>query len=104
MLDEFPELRRRISLIVLVVSVLLAIVFAIMIVREAARVSPLIEAFQELQGATVKSFEATSRALDSATAPVESPSNGADEAAAAADAVTKAMGETGKAMAEDSGE
>jgi hypothetical protein len=104
MLGEYPELRRRVSLVVLVISVILAGVFGIMIVREAASVSRLEAAYQAVQGATVKSFEATSRALESAAAPVERTTNGPDEAAAAANEVTKAMGETGKAMAEDSGE
>lgn len=103
MLEEYPELRRRIALIVLIVAVILAGVFAIMIVREAARIGPLQAAYEGTQRAVVKSFEDTARALEGASAPVDQPTAPADKGSAATDQVIEAVGQGGAGMDEDSG-
>ena len=100
LLDEYPDLRRLASLFVLVISVILAGVFAIMIVRQEGHATALETAYQGMQDATVKSFEETSRALETTTAPARAPTKNA----AGVDAVTTAADAAGAAMAEDSGE
>ena len=96
--DDFIHLRRRAALGIMIISLILAGLFTVMIVRERMKVAPLQEAYEETQKAVIKSFEATSRELETTTAPV-SPSASKPE-----EDVIETMKEASDAINEDAQE
>ena len=102
--DDFVHLRRRVALGIMIISVILAGLFTIMIILERMKTADLQEAYEGTQKALIKSFEATSRELESTTAPASPSASGDSAADRTEEDVIQTMKQASDAINEDAQE